>query len=154
MPGRPLQRLLLSRSVLEQMQAQALAERPLECCGLLAGVIDADGTGLVQERYPLPNEAASPVEFISEGRAMFAADRDMRRRQLEVLAVYHSHPSSPPVPSPTDLECSRWSYPDVVWLIISLRSDPAEVRGWWLTEKEYRPAEWRVVEEMPGERGV
>ena len=61
-------RLVLSEKLLEEMMAQAEAARPLECCGLLAGVLerpaegsDAPPRGLVKRRYPLVNAAASPV---------------------------------------------------------------------------------------------
>jgi proteasome lid subunit RPN8/RPN11 len=121
------------------MLAQALAERPLECCGLLAGVV-ADGVGEVVERYPLANSAASPVEYVSDPRSMFAAMRDMRARNLDVLAVYHSHPTSLPVPSQTDL--ARNYSEDVANLIISLTTTPPTARAWWLTDADYREAEW------------
>jgi proteasome lid subunit RPN8/RPN11 len=124
----------------------ALAESPLECCGLLAGVIRADGVGEVRLRYPLVNAAASPIEFESEPRSLFSADKDIRRQGLNVLAVYHSHPTSEPVPSRKDLARS-WG-PSVVNLIISLMSAPPTVRGWWLTAEDYREAEWIIREEL------
>jgi proteasome lid subunit RPN8/RPN11 len=124
------------------MIAHALAERPRECCGQLAGLIDADGTGRVSQRYPLMNVLASPTEFLSEPRATFAAWRDMRRRGLEVLAIYHSHPTTAPVPSRTDLAMNY--SPDVVNFIVSMAGEAPEVRGWWLAEEDYREAEWEV----------
>ena len=69
----------------------------------------------------------------------------MRRQGLEVLAVYHSHPTSEPVPSRTDLQ--RNYSPEVVNLIISLQSGQPTVRAWWLTEEAYREAEWELIEE-------
>jgi hypothetical protein len=60
--------LSIPRSVYEGMLWHALAEQPLECCGLLAGVVRDDGVGEVRLRYPLLNAAASPVEFESEPR--------------------------------------------------------------------------------------
>jgi proteasome lid subunit RPN8/RPN11 len=67
----------------------------------------------------------------------------MRERGLEILAVYHSHPAAPPVPSRTDL--ARNYYPDAVTLIVSLTTTPPTVRGWWLTDRDYREAEWEVI---------
>jgi proteasome lid subunit RPN8/RPN11 len=125
------------------MLDQARSERPLECCGLLAGIIQADGTGLVQERYPLVNDAASPIEFLSSPRSMLDADKDMRRRNLEMLAVYHSHPTSAPIPSKKDLAQSCG--PGIVNLILSLITEPPTVRGWWLSADSYQEAEWTVV---------
>jgi proteasome lid subunit RPN8/RPN11 len=146
-------RLLIPRTLLEGLIAQALTERPLECCGLLAGVKEeaktgdksTESVGRVMRRYPLVNAAASPREFLSDDRSMLDADRDMRARGLDLLAVYHSHPTSPAVPSRTDL--ARHWYADVVCLIVSLAVTPPEVRAWRLTETEYREAEWQMVDE-------
>jgi proteasome lid subunit RPN8/RPN11 len=139
--------LLLPRNLLEEMISQACAENPNECCGLLAGAVaDEEGekVGRVVRRYPLVNAMASPKEFLSDGRSMLDADKDMRKHGLDMLAIYHSHPTSPPVPSRTDLERNWW--PDVVNLIISLAADAPTVRAWWLTDADYREAEWEVTE--------
>ena len=87
-----------------------------------------------------------PSEFLSDDRSMLDADRDMRVRGLDLLAVYHSHPTSPAVPSRTDLE--RHWYADVVCMIVRWPLTPPEVRAWWLTETEYREAEWEVIAEI------
>src|SRR5262245_44067456 len=125
------------------MVAQARAELPNECCGLLAGRV-AGGVGRAEARYALINAAADPRLFESEPRSMFAAHKDMRRRGIEVLAVYHSHPTSAPLPSKTDLQRNYSS--EVVNLIISLATDTAEVRGWWLSETDFREAAWECVD--------
>jgi proteasome lid subunit RPN8/RPN11 len=74
---------------------------------------------------------------------MFDAERAMRRQGIEVLAVYHSHPTSEPVPSRTDLERNYSS--EVVNVIISLKDAEPRVRGWWLSETGYREAEWELT---------
>src|SRR5262245_11470025 len=140
-----LPRLLIPRTVYAAMLAQAETERPLECCGLLAAPPPEAGQELrIVESYPLVNAAASPVEYESEPRSMFNAVKDMRRRGWEVLAVYHSHPTSPPVPSRKDLERSYG--PGVVNLIISLQSAQPEVRGWWFTPTGPLEAEWECID--------
>ena len=135
-------RLLVPSEVLAQMIAQAQAERPNECCGLLAGVAE-DGVGRVTARYPLVNALASPTRYEAELRGLIAALRDADRRGLEVLALYHSHPTSRPVPSRYDLERAYW--PNTVMLIVSLETDPPLVRGWWMTETDYHEAEWETA---------
>jgi proteasome lid subunit RPN8/RPN11 len=128
------------------MVAQAVAEQPNECCGLLGGTVEicSDGSRLerVVKRYPLVNEARSPVAFYNLGKDLFDATRDMRARSLDTLAVYHSHPSSPPVPSKRD-RAMNWGV-GVMNLIISLATTPPTAQAWWLTEVEYREAEWTV----------
>lgn len=145
-------RLQLPQSIYRSLIVQARAELPNECCGLLAGRViqrptlpDSPVLGRVLREYPLVNAAASPVEFLSEARSMFEAIRDIRRLGLEVLAVYHSHPTSDPVPSRTDLE--RNYSPEVINLIISLTTAEPRIRAWWLLDAAFREAEWECVEE-------
>jgi proteasome lid subunit RPN8/RPN11 len=126
----------------EEMIGHARAELPNECVGLLAGVV-ANGVAVVRRRYALVNAAASPREFLSQPESMFAAHRDMHQRGLEILAIYHSHPSSDPVPSRTDLE--RNYSPEVLNFIISLKREPAVIRGWWLNSDNCREVEWYWV---------
>jgi [CysO sulfur-carrier protein]-S-L-cysteine hydrolase len=120
----------------EKMLAQAAAELPNECCGLLAGRLGGNGTSAqVTQLYALVNERASPSEFVSEPKSMFTAMKAMRQEAIEVLAVYHSHPTSEPIPSKRDQEMSYSS--TVMNLIIGLANEKPEVCGWWLLENEY-----------------
>lgn len=133
------------------MLAQAQAELPNECCGLLAGTIithGADRIGQVERRYPLVNAAASPKEFLSEPKSMFAAVRDIDRHKLDMLAIYHSHPTSDPVPSKKD-RLDNYS-PEVMNLIISLKSAEPTMRGWWLTAEDYQEAKIEIRDICPG----
>jgi proteasome lid subunit RPN8/RPN11 len=142
-------RLLLSRDLYLALITQARAELPNECCGLLAGrILEADADGprraLAVGRFPLVNAAASPVEFLSDARSMLDAVRAIDRHGLDILAVYHSHPSSDPVPSRKDRE-QNYS-PDVMNLILSLKAAEPLLRGWWLAGEEFLEAEWELVE--------
>lgn len=122
-----------------QMLRHAREDSPNECCGLLAGVIDGD-VGRVTQRYPLVNELHSPVEYQAEARGLILAHKHAREHDLEILATYHSHPTTTPVPSRKDLAAS---YGDsVVSLIISLVGETPTMRGWWLSETDFREAEW------------
>jgi proteasome lid subunit RPN8/RPN11 len=129
----------------DEMLAQAVAELPNECCGLLAG-----RDGRITHRYPLTNALASPVRYESDPLALFAADKDMRRHGIEVLAIYHSHPTSDAVPSRTDLERNFYGSA-VVHVIISLTGDVPAVRAWRLAETSYREIELTWDE---GDRGA
>jgi [CysO sulfur-carrier protein]-S-L-cysteine hydrolase len=147
-------RLLIPRNHYDAMVAQAQTELPNECCGLLAGLVMETAlpscsssrvkVGNVLQRYPLVNNAASPREYLANDRTLFEAYRDMRNRGLDLLAVYHSHPASDPVPSKTDL--ARNYFEQIVHLIISLTADEPVVRAWWLGQQDYREADWGVLE--------
>src|SRR5262249_14903366 len=102
-------RLLLPRAIHDDMIAQARAEMPNECCGILAGKIVTTGTralGRVEHRYPLVNALSRPDEYSAEPKELLRIARDMRARNIDTLAIYHSHPTTHAVPSAKDRE--RW----------------------------------------------
>jgi len=111
--------LRISHAQLEQMIAQARADAPLETCGLLAG-----RDGLATRVLPVPNVLHSCVAFRMDGQELIDA---MTVCDFEPLAIYHSHPQGPPVPSPTDVAESY--YPDSIYVIISLAQEPPSVRA-------------------------
>ncbi len=141
-------RLLLPRSLYEEMLAQARAELPSECCGMLAGrIVDSPQgkVGQVERRFPLINAAETPaIEYLSEAKSLFTAVRAIDREGLDVLAVYHSHPTSAPVPSKKDL--ARNYSTEVMSLVISLVGTEPVVRAWWLTESDACEADWEISE--------
>jgi [CysO sulfur-carrier protein]-S-L-cysteine hydrolase len=107
---------------------QALDEVPLECCGFLGG-----RDGIAQELYPLTNVERSPVLYRADSAEMFRAIRDMEERDLELVAIYHSHTRSPAYPSSTDV--AQAYYPDAVYLIVSLRDrDRPDLRGFTIRD--------------------
>jgi len=88
--------VVIPAEVRAALVAHAEAEAPNEACGL---VLLRDGTA---ERYvPGQNGAASPYRFeleLDDPELWFAEDDGYE------LAVFHSHLSSPPRPSRTDVE--------------------------------------------------
>lgn len=103
----------------------ARAELPNECVGMLVGSAD----GVVQERYPLVNALYCPTRFLTEPRSMLAAEKRRRVSGSEVLAIYHSHPTSRAVPSRYDV-ADHYAV-EVMCVIVGFDGEPS-VRGWWL----------------------
>jgi proteasome lid subunit RPN8/RPN11 len=121
--------------LLAEVIAHACRDLPNECCGLLAGRI-SEGTGIVASRFAIGNDEASPTEYATNARDLFAAFRAMRGDGTELLAIYHSHPTSEPVPSRHDIERNTYGE-SVVHLIVGLAGTET-VRAWWLAETGYR----------------
>jgi len=99
------------------MLAHALAEAPLEACGIVAG---CDGRPL--RFIPTANAAQSPVRYE-------IAPRDLLRITIEVesageciWAIFHSHPTTAAYPSATDIRLAF--YPEALYLIASLVGEP------------------------------
>jgi proteasome lid subunit RPN8/RPN11 len=133
--------LYLPDAIREAIVAQARAEAPNECCGLLAGRFEG-GRGIVDLQIPIVNEAASPISYFAEPQGLLNAFKEIRARNLELLAIYHSHPTSRAVPSRRDVE--EWHYPDAMMMIVSLLEPDAAVKGWWVDEGHFDAAEITV----------
>ena len=138
-PMPPFTRIRVPDTLLAELVRHARDESPNECCGLLAGRIE-DGVGVATTRYEVENALHSPTEYATDARGMLRAFRAMREDGLELLAVYHSHPTSGPVPSKRDVEWNTYGE-TVVHLIVGLGGPEPAVRAWWLTETGYREAE-------------
>jgi len=92
---------------------------------------------------PLHNVAADPnVSYEAAPDDLFAAQREMRERREELLAIYHSHPrSAEPAPSETDVRLAY--YPQAVYFIIGLAGPKPVIRAFRISEREER---WEEVE--------
>jgi proteasome lid subunit RPN8/RPN11 len=111
----------MTREVRDAVVAHAREVAPHECCGLLLG-----RDGHVTDAMTARNIAADPsTRFLIDPEDHFAARRAARSRGLEVIGFYHSHPRSPAEPS--ELDCSEFTYAGHLYLIVSLRAEPAEI---------------------------
>jgi [CysO sulfur-carrier protein]-S-L-cysteine hydrolase len=143
--------LIIPRDIYDDMIAQARSELPNECCGFLAGQVQEPDIGKgksirVAQRFALVNSAPRPTkEYLSEGSSLIQAEKERRRLGLEFVAVYHSHPTSPPVPSQKDLKENYYG-PHMMNFIISLQDGDPQVRAWWLEQSSFREADWRLVD--------
>jgi len=108
--------LILTEAQLSQMIAHAHAEAPNEACGLLAGIGDQ-----VIQVLPAVNIAEdATVRYLMDPHDQLRLFQAMEEQGLELLGIYHSHPSSPAYPSPTDLSMAY--YPEAAYAIVSLLS--------------------------------
>lgn len=115
--------LEITETIHAELVAAARAAAPLEACGLLAGA-----GGRVVRFYPLTNADASAEHYSMLPAEQFAAAKAMRKAGLNMLAVWHSHPATPPRMSEEDLRLAFM--PDMVYLILSLASEPPALGGY------------------------
>ena len=109
-------------AVVSDMLAHAREEAPRECCGLLIGKGDS-----VARSVRARNLDAKATRYLIDPEDHFAAIRGARAEGLEVVGAYHSHPSSAPVPSPTDIAEANGGT-DFLYVIVSLVS--SDVRAY------------------------
>lgn len=124
-------RVSVRREVAAAIAAHARRESPRECCGLLLGtpreVSEAVATANVAEG-PERRYQISPADHFALIRRCRTAAGSRRR---EIVGVYHSHPRSAPVPSPTD---RREAFTDFLYIIAGPADDsvPLELRAYRL----------------------
>lgn len=98
------------------MIAQAEKAAPIEACGILAG-----REGLTEKLYEMTNADNSPEHFTLVPEEQFAVVKEMRGEEIEMLAVYHSHPASPARPSQEDIKLAVM--PGATYVILSLAEE-------------------------------
>ena len=128
----------------QAMVDHCLTEKPLECCGILAG-----RHGHAWEIYKLPNADQSETRYNADPQALIKAVQEMRRNGTEIMAIYHSHPRWQPIPSQTDLKENH--YGEVPRIIVGLLKSPPECRVWrFLNEPlRYEELTWTASEFSP-----
>ena len=105
--------LRVPRKLVDAVIDHAYEGYPLEVCGILGGK-----DGVISSLFRITNTDREHKHFIMDPKEQFALMREMRGADLEMLAIYHSHPDSPPRPTSEDILLAF--SPDVSYVIISL----------------------------------
>ncbi len=111
-------RLTISRAQWKQMRDYVESLAPLEACGLLGG-----REGLAELVIPIHNAENSPVRYRMEPLEQLAAFEQVESAGMDLLAIFHSHPKGPAVPSPTDIAEAYYQVIQIIW---------SPVEGEWL----------------------
>ena len=120
------------------MLAHARDAAPNECCGLLIGRRDA-----IERSVRARNREESPTRYLIDPEDHFAAIHDARSRGERVVGAYHSHPASPPEPSPSDIAEATGGV-DFVYLIASLIKPEGELAAYRLKNGRVIPVLFTV----------
>jgi proteasome lid subunit RPN8/RPN11 len=136
----------ISPSHCKDITAQAEWAYPYECCGLLAGVISPDGTITVTrvvasantmiEHHTAPNDQSGRDSFEIDPQVRFDLMRALADTSETIVGHYHSHPDHPARPSERDLDMAF--EPELVWLIVSVRTGQATVPQAWRLNRDSR----------------
>lgn len=131
----------LPRNIVNQLLHYTQQSPDSEICGLISCKDD-----IPIHCYPITNVADKPQQlFAMDPAQQIAAMQKMREHNEQLFAIYHSHPSSPPLPSIIDL--AQANYPDVLYLIVSLQTRGVlEMRGFYLRERTIIEAPLQITE--------
>ena len=128
--------------MLAEIVAQARAEAPNECCGIVGS---RNGTAVTL--YKARNARASPLAYDIDGRDLARIYDEIDSNGLEVGIIYHSHTRSDPEPSQTDINLASPFLPDAIYLIVGVK-DPAtdDLRAWNIRDGKVSAAALEVEE--------
>ena len=104
---------------------------PYECCGLLIGRFEEDGSKVTIETYAISNareEEAKRNRFLIRPEELMRGEHHARELGLEIIGFYHSHPDEAAVPSKYDLE---HAWPTYSYIVVSVKQGRADsLRSW------------------------
>jgi proteasome lid subunit RPN8/RPN11 len=122
-----------------KMIEHARTAYPNECCGAMLGKVDDDHKR-VAVAMPLENVSAGSQRARYELRPedLLHADREARRRQMDLVGIYHSHPDCGAYFSETDLKnsCPWYSF-----VVLSIQKGEFDHANSWLPNAEQTAAE-------------
>lgn len=114
----------IAYAVARQIAEHALSEAPNEACGILAGTREH-----ISRAIPLENASDAPARhFRFDPKEQLEALKSIDAADLAWVGVYHSHPNTPPIPSPEDIAAAVDS--SLLQLIISLEGAKPKLKLW------------------------
>jgi [CysO sulfur-carrier protein]-S-L-cysteine hydrolase len=130
--------LTLAPGILEQVFHHAKTAFPNEACGLLVG------RDLADRFIPVKNISPSAQEYEMDPAELIAVLRGLRETGARLIAIFHSHPHGPAVPSKQDID--RAYYPEAAHLIVSLAElERPRAEAFRIIDGEALPVELRVI---------
>ena len=131
--------LNLKAEHLQAMRRHVSAQAPLEACGLLAGKQD-----LVETVLRVRNSDQSPVRFRMDAQEQYNAFEWMDAHGLELVGIFHSHPSGPETASSTDIVEAAYEVVHVIW---SRTGRKWSARGFWIDKGQVTEVSLQVLPE-------
>ncbi|HXX56856.1 MAG TPA: M67 family metallopeptidase [Thermodesulfovibrionales bacterium] len=120
-------KITIPEKIYDELVAHCRQGYPNEACGILAG-----RESVISRIYRTTNTEKSPVSYLMDPSEQFRVMKDMRENDLAMVAIFHSHPSSPAEPSGRDVALAF--YDDTIYLIVSLMEQEPVVRAFSIRE--------------------
>ena len=132
-----MQSLTLTKEQLQKMIAHVDSLSPLEACGLLAGQ-----DSKVEAVLAVTNQAQSPTRYVMDPIEQLNAFEWIDSQNMELLGIFHSHPTGPETVSPTDIAQAAYA---VVYVILARVENLWSARGFWIEDGAFREVALQVL---------
>ncbi|WP_085992742.1 M67 family metallopeptidase [Oceanobacillus senegalensis] len=122
--------MVIPQIIYDQMVEYGRENFPYEACGLLSG-----RENHVYSLWPLKNSWKSVNRFFVKKDTVERVIRQIEQREEQVLAIYHTHPFTAPVPSSYDIR----NHPDnkVAMVITSYKTCPPKTKWYQIQGSNY-----------------
>ena len=124
--------LKLTREIEEKIRQAGAEADPNECCGILFGS-EENGVNTVKALKSIENARESGEQyhrFLITAEDMMEAELEARKRKLEIVGFYHSHPDHPAQPSDYDRDHALPFYSYIILRVAQGR--PELMTSWQL----------------------
>jgi proteasome lid subunit RPN8/RPN11 len=122
-----------------EMVEHARSTYPNECCGAMLGRVDGEEKEvLAAMRLENSSAGSQAARYELRPEDLLAADKEARRRGMDLVGIYHSHPDCDAYFSKTDLEnsCPWYSF-----VVLSIQKGEFDHANSWLPDAEQTRAE-------------
>ncbi|MFD1446445.1 M67 family metallopeptidase [Oceanobacillus profundus] len=123
-------KIIIPQAIYKNMLEHGRSSLPFEACGLLSG-----NNHKINSIWQLDNKLRSDRRFFVEKRTIEKTIQEIKNLNEQVIAVYHSHPTTAPVPSVYDIT----NHPDnkVKMVIISYKTNPSITKCYQIEKTSY-----------------
>ena len=129
--------LTLTNEQLQKIIAHVDNHAPLEACGLLAG-----RGSTVESVIVVQNQAQSPVRYVMDPIEQLHAFEWIESNGLDLIGIFHSHPTGPETVSPTDIAEAAYA---VVYVILARVDGRWNARGFWIEHGDFREVTLQIL---------
>jgi proteasome lid subunit RPN8/RPN11 len=124
-------KIIFSRRCFEEIVEHGRSNLPYEICGLLSG-----NKNTVQSVWKLGNEIKSKRRYFIGKKIIEETFDQIGKRKEKVLAIYHSHPTTEPIPSSYDL--ANHFNDEFIMMIISYKSNKPKIKCYRVETGSYK----------------
>jgi len=110
---------------------------PLESCGLLAG-----RDSKVEKIFFVQNQAQSAIRYVMDPIEQLNALEWIESNDMDLLGIFHSHPTGPEIVSPTDIAQAAYA---VTYIILTPVDGNWHARGFWIENGRFREVTLQVT---------
>ncbi len=132
-----MQNLILTSEQWQTMRNHVNAEAPLEACGLLSGK-----DSRVESVHQIRNQVQSSARYVMDPIEQLNAFNWIESHNMDLLAIYHSHPTGPENVSTTDIEEAAYS---VVYIVWSRMRGEWQACAFWIENRKVTDVQMNVI---------